>query len=572
MFPSGLKKMSQNASKEYVYGEKGHLSHKSTGKSPSSSLLNFSDALQRNSDEKTIKDKLNACIEQKVPIKKVIITCFAARNCRGGKGERKVFYNALAHMYKIFPTLVLKLISLIPQYGYWKDLLNMLEFVKEVNFRKTICKLFANQLRKDFMFVASADENKVPYIRFLCTKFKNVTSDQKISLCSKWAPSEGKVFDKKYDIVSDIIKEMFNIKVINRSHKKMYRKMNVYIRKYLDIVEAKMSADEFASIIPKNIPSMALQKYIKALSNRDKNGDIIYDIEDREECRENVLAFIANGGKINGKQLFPHELVKSCLGVELDKFKQTVLNAQFADIIRNVKKQIAENKVESHIDFTKALSVCDVSGSMEGIPIRVAIGLTLVVSQLTHKDYRDLAITFHENPTVHHFADCKTMYEKIKSLEGADWGGSTDFEKTMCLITKIIREKKLPESEIPTTLFVFSDMQFDAAHRYDYGSANENILKMFEELGVEMYGHPIKPPTIVFWNLRANTVGYPAKATDKGVVMMQGFSPSMLRYIFSGQTVKSDGTKKTPVEVLETIIADPMYDIIRNVVKEHFNL
>ena len=38
----------------------------------------------------------------------------------------------------------------------------------------------------------------------------------------------------------------------------------------------------------------------------------------------------------------------------------------------------------------------------------VAIALTLVVSQLTHKDYRDLAITFHENPTVHHFADCKT--------------------------------------------------------------------------------------------------------------------------------------------------------------------
>ena len=437
MFPSGLKKMSQNASKEYVYGEKGHLSHKSI-----SSLLEFADALQKNSDEKTIKDKLNACIEQKVPIEKVIITCFAARNCRGGKGERKVFYIALAHMYKIFPTLVLKLMSLIPQYGYWKDLLNMLEFVKEVNFRKTICKLFANQLRKDFMFVANADQKKTPYIKFLCTKFKNVTPDQKISLCSKWAPSEGKVFDKKYDIVSDIIKEMFNIKVINRSHKKMYRKMNVYIRKYLDIVEAKMSADEFASIIPKNIPSMALQKYIKALSNRDKNGDIIYDIEDREECRENILSFIANGGKINGKGLFPHELVKKCLGVELDKFKQTVLNAQFKDIINDVFKQIAENKVESHIDFTKALSVCDVSGSMEGIPMYVAIALTLVVSQLTHKDYRDLAITFHENPTVHHFADCKTMYEKIKSLEGADWGGSTDFEKTMCLITKIIREKQ----------------------------------------------------------------------------------------------------------------------------------
>ena len=561
MFPSGLKEMSK-----YVYGENGQSAHESTG----SQHVELADALMRDSEKETIEKKLDACIEQKVSIGKVIITCFAARNCRGGKGERKVFYIALAHMYKIFPTLVLKLMSLIPRYGYWKDLLNMLEFVKGVNYRKTICKLFANQLRKDFMFVASADENKVPYIGFLCKKFKNVTPDQKISLCSKWAPSEGKYYAKKYNIVPDIIKELHNIKVINPSHKKMYRKMNTYIRKYLDIVEAKMSADEFASIIPKNIPSIALQKYIKALSNRDKNGDIIYDIEDREECRENVLAFIANGGKINGKQLFPHELVKSCFDVEFGEFKQTVLNAQFKDIINDVKNQIAENKVESHIDFTKALSVCDVSGSMDGIPMYVAIALTLVVSQLTHKDYRDLAITFHENPTVHHFADCKTMYDKIKSLKDADWGGSTDFEKTMCLITNIIKEKKLPESDIPTTLFVFSDMQFNAAHRYDYGSAYENILKMFEELGNEMYGHPVKPPTIVFWNLRANTVGYPAKATDKGVVMMQGFSPSMLRYIFSGQTVKSDGTKKTPAEVLETIINDPMYDMIRNVVKEHF--
>ena len=568
---------------QYVQGENGHLSHKSTG----SQLVELADVLMRDSEKETIEKKLDACIEQKVPIEKIIITCFAARNCRGGKGERKVFYIALAHMYKIFPTLVLKLMSLIPQYGYWKDLLNMLEFVKGVNFRKTVCKLFANQLRKDFMFVANADQNKDSYTNFLCMKIKNVTSEQKsvtsgqknvtseqknVTLCSKWAPSEGKVFDKKYDIIPDIIKEMFNIKVINPSHKKMYRKMNVYIRKYLDIVEAKMSADEFASIIPKNIPSIALQKYIKALSNRDKNGDIIYDTEDREECRENFITYIMNGGNINGKQLFPHELVKSCQGKELDEFKKIILNAQFKDILSNVSKQISENKVESHIDFTKAISVCDVSGSMEGIPMNVAIALTLVVSQLTHKDYRNLAITFDTNPQIHNFEDEKTFYDKIKSLERAEWGGSTDFEKTMILITNIIRSKKIPESDVPTTLFVFSDMMFNEAHRYDYGSAYENILKMFEELGNEMYDHPIKPPTIIFWNLRANTVGYPAKATDKGVVMMQGFSPSMLRYIFSGQIVKSNGTKKTPAEVLETIIADPMYDMVRNMVKEHFNL
>ena len=412
MFTTALKQMSQ-----YVSGENSHLSHKSTG----FHLVELGDILMRDSEEKIIKEKINDCIEQKISIEKIIITCFAGRNCRGGKGERKVFYIALAHIYTKFPTLVLKLMSIIPQYGYWKDLLNMLEFIKGVHYRKTICKIFASQLCKDFMFVANIDKSKNPYIKFLCTKFKNVIPNQKISLCSKWAPSEKKIFDKKYIIVPDIIKEMFSIKIIQPTHKKMYRKINTYIRKYLDIVEAKMSADKFASIIPKKIPSKAFQKYIKAFSNRDKNGNIIYDIEDREECRKNVLSFISNGGKINGKQLFPHELVKSCFDVEFGEFKQTVLNAQFADIINDVKKQISENKVESYIDFTKAISVCDVSGSMEGIPMYVAIALTLIVSQLTHKDYQNIAITFHENPSVHNFANCKTMYEKIKSIKYADW-------------------------------------------------------------------------------------------------------------------------------------------------------
>ena len=76
----------------------------------------------------------------------------------------------------------------------------------------------------------------------------------------------------------------------------------------------------------------------------------------------------------------------------------------------------------------------------------------------------------------------------------------------MQLIADVVREKKLGAGEIPD-LLVVSDMQFNEACEQPWELARENIKKIFVDLGVELHGRPLDPPQIIFWNVRADTVG-----------------------------------------------------------------
>jgi hypothetical protein len=84
---------------------------------------------------------------------------------------------------------------------------------------------------------------------------------------------------------------------------------------------------------------------------------------------------------------------------------------------------------------------------------------------------------------------------------------------------------------------------------------NENIRKMFSDLGIELFGHPFEPSQLVFWN--SNTVGYAAAADDQGVIMLSGYSPALMKFVLSG-------------EMTEELIAD--FDSTGNAVKERHQI
>ena len=137
------------------------------------------------------------------------------------------------------------------------------------------------------------------------------------------------------------------------------------------------------------------------------------------------------------------------------------------------------------------------------------------------------------------------------------WGMSTNFTLAMERIAKIVEDNGLTSEQTPD-LVVFSDMQFDEAYyerSYSYMSSSpskipswttmhENIVKMFHDLGMRMDGSPRPAPKIVFWNLRSDTVGYPAEATQPGVVTMSGYNPSLMKFFLTGQL--NEGVKVLP--------------------------
>ncbi len=67
-------------------------------------------------------------------IKNLFILAFQTRWCRGGKGEKHLFYIMFCKLYQKYPELCLDLLELVPLYGSWKDLrqLHYYYFMKNI--------------------------------------------------------------------------------------------------------------------------------------------------------------------------------------------------------------------------------------------------------------------------------------------------------------------------------------------------------------------------------------------------------------------------------------------------------
>ena len=85
----------------------------------------------------------------------VFVMMFHTRNCRGGKGEKSLFYKMLLHLYTDYPDTTLAVLPLIKEFGYFKDYFVLLDMTSGVvekayePFRRTILEIIASQLKAD---------------------------------------------------------------------------------------------------------------------------------------------------------------------------------------------------------------------------------------------------------------------------------------------------------------------------------------------------------------------------------------------------------------------------------------
>jgi len=243
------------------------------------------------------------------------------------------------------------------------------------------------------------------------------------------------------------------------------------------------------------------------------------------------------------------------------------------------------------VDLGKLVALVDVSGSMGGQPMEVAIGLGILVSELAAPAFRDRVLTFESRPKWVDLSGCADIAAKVATVQAAGWGGSTDFEAACERILAAAVAAKLTPDEIPD-LLVLSDMQFNEAggyarHHYGYygrttalGSwetAYERLERRFAEEGARVCGQPWAAPKIVFWNLRANTVGFPVAADAPNTQLLSGFSPALLKLVLTcaelvveeEEVVVADGTVRvkksgpTPEQTLRAALDDPAWDAVR---------
>ena len=99
------------------------------------------------------------------------------------------------------------------------------------------------------------------------------------------------------------------------------------------------------------------------------------------------------------------------------------------------------------------------------------------------------------------------------------WEMNTNLHAAISKILQVAIKGNVPQEEMPQTLLILSDMQFDSCTRYD-DSAMQMIERKYAQAGYTA-------PSVVFWNLNSSG-NAPVKADKSGAALVSGFSPSIM--------------------------------------------
>lgn len=353
-------------------------------------------------------------------------------------------------------------------------------------------------------------------------KLNTINKITSLSLVGKWLPNLNSHYDHHPLYMAT------KIKLYNNWTNKEYRTKTKILRDELNLIETNMCQELHDKIDFSKIPSIAHLKLRKSF-DRDVNSKGVQK-ENRRLLKEKYKLYLESvkkgEAKINSKGIQPHELVsKYCTSQsELDE----TIEVQWNDLVQ---------KLSILGKFNKTQAVVDVSGSMSGTPMEVAISLGLIISQLTNEPFNNKIVTFSSNPQFHNIVG-KNLKEKVQNLQTANWGMNTNFIKVFELLLQHAQFFNLPQDQMVETLFIFTDMQFDVANRIKSDESINNDINTTYNIIKNMFSETIyTPPKIIFWNLRSSINAFPVVENQEGVSLMSGFSAEMLKLFLDGEDI-----------------------------------
>lgn len=321
------------------------------------------------------------------------------------------------------------------------------------------------------------------------------------ALCAKWMPRQGEVANF---LRGDLTPRQWRKLVVGLSN----------------TVEQKMCAQQWADIIFKHVPSVAAARYQNAFKKHCPH------YEDYKK------ALIAGETTVHASAVFPHDVLKAY--VTGDK---VVSQAQW-DALPNY---IPED--------SSILPIVDVSGSMSGASISgistamdIALSLGIYCADKNKGAFKDLVCTFSNTSKLYELKG--GLGSKLKTLHAMEWGMNTNLQAAFANILNVALKHKVPSQDMPKTLLVLSDMEFDACVK---GETNFKTMKeQYRNAGYEI-------PNIVFWNLKGRMGNSPVRAHKTGAALVSGFSPAILKSVLACEDM-------TPYKIMMDTISNPRYN------------
>ena len=468
--------------------ENGAVGYRTSGKALLD--LNFSVASLRHCTDADISTRFyKAFFEDRMAALKWL---FYARDVRGGLGERRLFRTCMLGLANDHPDLVIPLIPLIPEYGRWDDLWELLE----TPVHDTIVRLVNEQLSKDV---------------------NNWAENRPISLLAKWMP-RCKTSSACTRHRAQILRKSLGMT------ERQYQHTIADLSRYLVVVEQQMSKGGWNEIDYQRVPSRANLIYNSAFLRHD------------EERRRDFLSKLEKGEvKINAGTLFPHDIVHKYMdgerwGSHLKSYDATLegLWKHLPDTVNGCGNTIV---------------VADGSGSMTSpvssgggvTALDVANALAIYFAERSSGQFKDQYITFSQRPQLVDLSGGKTLHDKIRIALLHDEVANTNVEAVFDLILTTAINHHMEQSELPANILIISDMEFDGCACTNAGRRGGLSSRLFDMIAQKYANAGYKLPRLVFWNVNSRTGTIPVKENNLGVALVSGFSVNVVNMVMSGK-------------------------------------
>ena len=456
-------------------------------------------ALRKASEQEILDRFIRAYTEDPDKAMKII---FFARDIRGGLGERRVFRTVMTYLAANEPASVKKNIEYFGEYGRYDDLLSLMGTPCE----KEMLTYVAKQFAADMEALRAGDS---------------------VSLLAKWLPSVNASNAETVAMAKKIARSM---KMTDRD----YRKAVVELRAKIRIIENNLREKDYTFDYSKQ-PSKAMFKYRAAFMRNDSEryGEFINKVSRGE-------------AKLNANTLMPYELVDRYLTsgwgrksfmVDISEDEKKVLNATW----------------ESLPDFggtENAIAVIDTSGSMYWTsspkPASVALSLGLYFAERNKGIFHNHFIEFSRTARLIEIKG-DTFADRLRYIASFNEIADTNVEAVFDLILRAAVKNSIPQEEMPATLYIISDMEFNCAVR-NAGTTNfENAKNRYAQFGYKL-------PDVVFWNVQSRNRQQPVTMNEQGVALVSGCTPRLFSMVAGGRI--------DPYSVMMDVIGSERYEKI----------
>ncbi len=429
---------------------------------------------------------------------------FYIRDIRQGLGERELFRTLIRHVAKTWPESAQKNAALISEYGRFDDLMCLMG----TSSQETVVNVIREQLKKDAEALERREAGDI---------------DAHISLLAKWLPSINTSSPRTRGQARVLVRAL-------EMNKADYRRLLSRLRANICLPECYLTSGKTDKISYEAVPAGAMFRYREAFARHDRERFAAYltDVQTKDK-------------KIHSGTLFPYNIIRPF-------FTNNCSNLNWEICGEKVLELLWDNQNGS-VAGQNAISVIDTSGSMywnrPGIPIPALISQALGLYYAEHCKgiFHNTFITFESRP---HLIEIhgKTLKDKLCCIQCADWDGSTNLEAVFDLILRTAVKAGTPQEEMPSVLYVISDMEFNCAVEDPDKTIYENAKTRFEAYGYQM-------PAVVFHNVNSWQMQTPVRARTKGTALASGAGTSSFRHEFDGNI--------TPLEHMLRVLNSERY-------------